>query len=369
MLTGIHAYVKEWAASLRETGRWRNVHPQSGTPAVSYGYRSLPSRSDKVSGGIIKLQDLSAAFPNENEQPNILYLISSALPAAAACMARLAQKRGVKFVLNQNGVAYPGWHGPGWEKTNRPLAAVLQQSDYVIYQSEFCKLSTDRYLGACRGPSQVLHNPVDTAVFRPVDARIDRPWTILVAGSHLAFYRIQSAVDALQALAGTNDNVRLLFAGQYGWRRTAEESLAELRQYVHHRQLTERVEIRETYTQDESVALLQSADLLMHTKYNDPCPRVVVEAMACGLPVVYSATGGVPELVGTTAGLGVPGPLDWEKDHAPHPEELAQAVLQILADYPAYTNAARARAVACFDVRLWLDQHREIFTQLLGAND
>ena len=62
---------------------------------------------------------------------------------------------------------------------------------------------------------------------------------------------------------------------------------------------------------------MRRADLLLHTKYNDPCPTVVLEAMASGLPVVYSASGGVPELVGEEAGVGIPAPFDWEHDHPP----------------------------------------------------
>ena len=52
-------------------------------------------------------------------------------------------------------------------------------------------------------------------------------------------------------------------------------------------------------------------------------PTVVLEALASGLPVVYSASGGTPELVGDDAGVGVPAPLDWEQDHPPAPEALA----------------------------------------------
>jgi glycosyltransferase involved in cell wall biosynthesis len=119
------------------------------------------------------------------------------------------------------------------------------------------------------------------------------------------------------------------------------------------------------YTQAQAVDLFGAADLLLHTKYNDPCPRLVVEAMACGLPVVYSASGGVPELVGEEAGIGVPAPRDWERDHPPAPEALADAVRRVMQRRPAFSSAARERAVERFDVRPWLKRHATVFAELL----
>ena len=51
--------------------------------------------------------------------------------------------------------------------------------------------------------------------------------------------------------------------------------------------------------------MLRRAHVLLHTKVNDPCPTAVIEAMACGLPVAYPASGGTVELVGDEAGIGV----------------------------------------------------------------
>ncbi|MCI5208400.1 MAG: glycosyltransferase, partial [Candidatus Electrothrix sp. ATG2] len=119
------------------------------------------------------------------------------------------------------------------------------------------------------------------------------------------------------------------------------------------------------YSQQEAVPLLQGADILLHTKYNDPCPCLVLEAMACGLPVVYSGTGGLPELVGEEGGVGVPGPLDWDEEHPPDSQKLAEAVLQTVSSLEYYQEAARQRVVDHFDTRIWLQRHHYVFTAIL----
>ncbi|MDQ2982069.1 MAG: glycosyltransferase, partial [Actinomycetota bacterium] len=100
------------------------------------------------------------------------------------------------------------------------------------------------------------------------------------------------------------------------------------------------------------------------TKVKDPCPSAVIEAMACGLPVVYPASGGTVELVGDQAGVGVSHPDSWERDEPPSPEALAEAVVQVLAKRPAYAAAARKRAVERFSLEPWLDRHTELVSEL-----
>jgi glycosyltransferase involved in cell wall biosynthesis len=92
---------------------------------------------------------------------------------------------------------------------------------------------------------------------------------------------------------------------------------------------------------------------------------VVIEAMACGLPVVYSASGGVPELVGEVAGVGVPTETSWQKQVPPAPELWAEAVLIVAEDLSRYSEAARQRTVEHFDLRPWVERHREVFSELL----
>jgi glycosyltransferase involved in cell wall biosynthesis len=120
------------------------------------------------------------------------------------------------------------------------------------------------------------------------------------------------------------------------------------------------------YRQEEAPAIYGAADAYVMTKYNDPCPNTVLEALACGLPVLYSNSGGVPELVGSDAGIGLDcGEEDWNRPRVPSAEAIATGMQQIAASPAGFAAAARQRAVERFDLSHWLDRHRAVFKQLL----
>lgn len=322
--------------------------------AVSYGVRRLGDH-----GGAIKFRELARFFPPERRY-SVLYLGSSTTPGNADRLIAAARRRGAAFAWNQDGVAYPGWHGPGWEETNAAKSRALHAADHVFFQSEFCRVSSDRFLGERQGRSEVLHNPVDTERFTPGPGRRDG-LTLLLGGNQYQRYRFEVALETLALLP----NARLLVSGALSWHPDRRRSEAEARELVERSSVADRVELVGTYTQAEAPELMRRADLLLHTKYNDPCPTIVLEAMASGLPVVYSASGGVPELVGEEAGLGVPAPLDWEQDHPPAPQALAAAVLRVTERLDDHREAARARALR-FDLRPWVERHRRVFEELVG---
>ncbi|HZT15322.1 MAG TPA: glycosyltransferase family 4 protein [Gaiellaceae bacterium] len=352
-------------ATLRQLPRWRAIAatpPRRDEVAVSYGVERMPSPDDVVYGGAVKFTLLHARLPNAARDFNVLYLGSSSLPIDARALVALARRRRAVFAWNQNGVAYPGWYGEGWQLVNRPRARLLREADVVFYQSRFCKLSADRFYGEPTGRWEVLPNPVDTERFVPAPAP-ERPLTLLLGGSQYQRYRVEVALETLARVRLELKDARLIVAGALTF---APDAGAVVVRQVQRLGLGDAVQLAGPYTQAQAPALLQQADVLLHTKYNDPCPTAVLEAMACGLPVVYSASGGVPELVGD-AGVGVEAPLDWERDHPPDPGDLARAVLQAHARLPELRVTARARAVERFDAAAWIARHVEVFGELTGA--
>jgi glycosyltransferase involved in cell wall biosynthesis len=350
----------------RQGRRWRAIAatpPRRDRLAVWYGAERMPGAADVVFGGAVKFQLLNRALPNASRDFNLLYLGSSSLPVDASMLVRLARRRNAVFAWNQNGVAYPGWHGDGWELVNAPRARLLHESDWVFFQSTFCKLAADRFYGARDDRFDVLHNPVDVEAFTPARAPERRPLTLLVGGNQYQHYRVESALGALAAVRRECPDARLLIAGELSF---ASDAAAQTAAMIRALDLDGAVELCGTYTQRDAPALFHRADVLLHPKYNDPCPSVVLEAMACALPVVYSASGGTPELVGSDAGIGIPAPLDWEHDWPPPVDALANAILTVAGELPGRAAAAREQALR-FDARKWVERHRQVFAKLAEA--
>lgn len=347
-----------FALRLRAAG-WE---PARSGPVLSYG-AALPRESGAVvHGGRVKLTHLDRAFPESATTANVLYLVSSAIPPHARELVRFAKKRGVKFVWNQNGVGFPGWAGAEAETFNAPMRALRRLADFVVYQSEFCRVSSEEFLGPSSAPYAVLLNPVDLAAFHPHPVA-GETWQLLAAGTHMEAERVTRAIATLAELRRRGRRAELTVAGEFRW----PGADGEVRMAMDRAGVAEWVRLRPAYAQAEAVAMLQASHVLLHLKYADPCPTAVIEALACGVPVVGSRSGGLPELLDAEGGELLEVPVSWDARHYPAAGSVATAVERLMAQHPARSAAARARAEKHFDHTTWVARHREIFERLLAV--
>ena len=322
---------------------------------VFYGHDRVPAPGERAAGGTAKAQKLAERYPNSPTDFSILYLGTTWLPRDLGPLLRIARRRGAAIVVNQDGVAYPGWAGDRVDELNRPLREALFAADHVVYQSEFSRESAALYLGEPDCPSEVLHNAVDVTRFTPAARPPPGGPVLLLGGDQTQEYRLELGLRTLAALLPRRPNAQLLVTGRL---------VSPIEPLADELGLVDRVHLLGGYEQRDAPAVFRRAHLLLHTKVKDPCPTLVVEAMACGLPVVHPASGGTVELVGDEAGIGVPHPDTWEHDVPPGPEELADAVDRVLADLSRYSAAARTRAVERFSLESWLERHAAIFERL-----
>jgi glycosyltransferase involved in cell wall biosynthesis len=346
----------------RAAGRWaRLLTSGRARPGlrVFYGWDELPGPGEPVAGGTAKLQKLAARWPNRPTDFSLLYLGTTYLPRDLRPLLWLARRRGAPIVVNQDGVAYPGWAGDRTDALNVPLRAAVQAADHVVYQSAFSKRSSDLFLGEPAGTCEILPNAVDVDRFSPGAEPVNGP-VVLLGGDQTQDYRLELGLETFRHILDADAAARLLVSG-----RLVSDPEPTMRRLSLHGS----VDVVGRYTQTDAPALIRRAHVLLHTKVNDPCPTAVIEAMACGVPVAYAASGGTAELVGDEGGVGVPHDDSFDEDRPPAAEDLASAVLAILADRERYAAAARRRAVERFALSDWLERHAAIFGELVPQED
>ena len=351
------AYGAALAAQVFATARRRG-----GAPRVWYG----GARGGDLGGTLVKLRRLAARFPEDRRGYNLAYLLSNTSYLPRVALARL-RAAGVPIVLNQNGVFYAAWYGGDWKAMNARMALAYHAADHVFWQSGFCRRAADRFLGRREGPGEILFNAVDTRVFAP-------PATPRAAGARPVFlmtgkfdgergYRLRAAIEALALARRGGLDARLAIAGH------ADDAVAaDIARWSEEAGVADAVERRGAYTQAEAPAIYGAADAYLALSYMDPCPNAVIEALSCGLPVLHADSGGIPELVGAEAGIGLAVPEDWERIHAPEPLAIAEGMARLASGRAEMAGAARRRAVERFDIEAWLARHDAVFRALIGRD-
>ena len=152
-------------------------------------------------------------------------------------------------------------------------------------------------LGIERASVHVLRNGVDADVFIPIDRRQARAElgvsgepVILSVGHLVDVKRHDVAIKALASLVATYPGAQLAIVGEGPKRRDLEDLAARLG-------VGGRVIFVGARPQNELPQWYSAADCLILASEREGWPNVVLEAIACGTPVVASRVGGLPEIL------------------------------------------------------------------------
>jgi type III pantothenate kinase len=199
-------------------------------------------------------------------------------------------------------------------------------------------------LGANRSRLTVIPCGVDLERFTPtgpVEPRAAGRRRILCVGRLVERKGIGNAISTLPLLPDTE----LVVAGGPERTRLCDDAQARrLLELADEAGVRDRVDLRGRVSRDDLPALLRSADVVVTVPWYEPFGIVPLEAMACGVPVVASAVGGlVDTVVDGTTGVHVP-PRD--------PERLADTLGPLLDDprrRARYGRAGVERARRLYD--------------------
>jgi glycosyltransferase involved in cell wall biosynthesis len=287
----------EWEVTILMPSRWKN----------EYGHLR-PSRWPTFRGDLVELPvALAGNIPLHvylarlhrrlrDLRPDVLYVHNEPYAAATFQVVRAARdldKTTIGFYSAQNLNKHYGWPVSQMERwvyartnfafpVSREVADVLQSKGY-------------------RGVAEVLPLPVDTERFHPHSelARDNsRPFTAGYVGRLAEEKGVDTLLEALGLLK--SKDLRLLVVGDGPAREALASKAGEIG-------VGERITWAGYVPHDSVEAAYREMDVLVVpsktvANWKEQFGRVVVEALACGVPVIASDSGGLPTLMNETGG-------------------------------------------------------------------
>jgi len=254
---------------------------------------------------------------------------------------RAARALGIPAVIGALGSDIHVRSGMAARQTRRAIAA----SDALIVVSEAMQRTATRDFGATPAKVHAITNGFNASIFHPQPKHAARRQLGIDADAKLVIYvgrlieskGLRELVSAAGRLAGSDARFRLALVGDGVMR-------DEIARLVRDAGLGERTLIPGGIPPTDVARWIAAADVLTLPSWSEGYPNVVVEALACGRPVVATDVGGTSEIVNETNGLLVP---------PRNPEALASALARAFEwHWDPETIAAHVR-------RSWDDVARE----------
>jgi N-acetyl-alpha-D-glucosaminyl L-malate synthase BshA len=233
----------------------------------------------------------------------------------------------------------------------------IEQSDGVTAVSRFLREKTLTNYGISKD-IEVIPNFVDTSVYRRLPAdhirqRCSHPGDrILIHTSN--FRAVKRVQDVIATFAEVRKKVpsTLLLIGDGPDRSQCELQVRELGLHDSVRFLGKQLEL---------VELLSTGDLFLMPSQSESFGLSALEAMACGVPVISTSVGGLPELQvhGQTGYIAEIGDID----------RMAKYAVDLLtnpARHKLFSEAARQRAKE-FESSKIVEQYEQYYERVLGA--
>ncbi len=342
---------RPWAPwPLPLAGRWRDygpgnpLAPPEGLRARRVSYLRPPGFGfRRFEGASLAFSAMAEAKRWHRAEPFDAVLGVSMLPDAEAA-AIIGAKLGLpvaSLAVGSDVMVYPDRMPALWSRLCHTLARV--DLPVGVSQSICARLGDT---GACRRKPLCVYLGRDGEQFQPasnraeIRARLGWPAEGMVAvyvGGLVESKGISDLAAACEPLLNQHDDFHLVCVGDGPSRSVLKELSGRIMR-------NDAVILPGQVAPEEVPRYLQGADFLVLPSHSEGMPQVVLEAMDCGLSVVATRVGGVPEAVidGRT-GLLV---------EAQDVQQLRSAIERMIVDAPFRTAAGRlglARAKEVFD--------------------
>ena len=220
-------------------------------------------------------------------------------------------------------------------------------ADYIIYQSKFVQDWWNQ--SGWRNPNSfsIINNGVDLGAFQPLDTDLEIRLICVEGTIDYSPYAVR-LLNSLRTLLP--DEISMHLYGRF----EKQDSRKQISSEIHFEGKVSRNMVHEVFQN----AIYLSLDI------HPACPNTVIEALACGAPVVAFDTGSLKELIPPEAGILVPyGSDPWQLAY-PDDEALCSAILEIHGNWSEYSKEARITAQNNYSLDKIFNSYLDVISEL-----
>jgi glycosyltransferase involved in cell wall biosynthesis len=253
------------------------------------------------------------------------------------------KQRGTKILYRMDGIYYNFLTDNRTTiRLNGLIADSMRLADQIIYQSDFSKIMASQLFDGQELPGVVIYNGADSNVYKE-DGKIlsrsqDKKVILSIAywGTELmAEYSIRNIIDIAGELSDRADIEFWILGEAYPYveniiKKAALDNIT-------------RYNLRMPIPRERMPEYIRTSDIILHTRPNDACSNLIIEAMNVGKPIVGLDLGSTPELLGDA---GLRGECEPSFEHFPiiNIRSMANQIVKTLDNYDYYKKKIKERS-------------------------
>jgi teichuronic acid biosynthesis glycosyltransferase TuaC len=299
------------------TRLYRSLDTGFSPPDVHVGYYNFPALPliSRPVNGLFAARSLLA--PIRAFRPDLIFSIFLYPDSYAAL--RIGKELGVPVVAMGIGSdihsirdAISAWY----------TRQVLREADFLVTVSEDLRQKAI-VMGASPERSRAVINGCDLSAFHPMDRTQARRALNLAPDAPTVVYigrmdvrkGLRELIEAAAKIQARRPDLHVYLVGEGADR-------PQVRSAIQAQNASGFIHDLPACSPDQVSTWMAAADLVTLPSYMEGCPNVVLEALACGRPVIATTVGGIPEIMSDACGRLIP-----PRDSA----ALAQALDAVLA--------------------------------------
>lgn len=351
-LVGIRKLIQVGRSALRPY----RVEDEGGLRVIRFSYLKVPGNEKyNIHGWARQSARIYKRYIKQFGEPDLILAHSVTWAGYAAYL--IHQEHGVPYIIVEHRSFFV-WTTPEARQLVKPFHIPLFTKAYtgcdkLVLVSESLRKGIESLVPSAIERSMVIPNMIRKDLFLPPSGpRKTDPFIFFWAGRLEHVKGVDLLLEAVNSLGERTDAAfKLRLAGKGSERETLEKQAASLG-------LSDRISFLGRISRKEMLREMQGANCFVLPSRYEAFGVVLIEAMATGLPVIATRSGGPGFIVNTENGLLI------EKENV---QKLTEAMQMMMENISSYSSGdVRKQTLQRFGDEAVMEHYRQLFLQLLG---